>query len=1680
MKKIIQHKIVWLLLLIMSISFQLSAQTLGNEWINYSQKYYSFKVTKTGIYRITYAALVSAGVPIQTLNPKNIQLFGRGQEQYIYITNENTGLFLANDYIEFYAEKNDGWFDSRLYKNADDQINTEYSLFNDTSTYFLTFNNSVNNKRIVYDESSNYSSYTAAPWFLCLSKDFYNSEYIDGMPLISNSSGTLFDPEYVKGEGFSDNAFSLGGSVTKLINTANAYTGAGAVNAKINYLVNGASDYSSAHPNHHLRVQYAGNTLDTLYDGYKVLRFENEIPTSSLSNTTTSFSFQSINDIGSNADRNSVTYITVYYPRIPNLSNQNQFSLFVPDASASKTLLKLSSFTGGTEAVFYNLQSHSRHKIQLIGSEYNVLIPNTGNDKACFVAGSSAITQINSLKPVGQNAQFVDYIAQNPNFDYLIISHSSLMGNQSLQTATDYAAYRQSSGYNVLLIDVDMLYNQYSYGINKHPLAIKNFVRDANNRVPNEIKGMFLIGKSLRPIYYRKNAAMYNSTLVPTIGNPPTDILLSSGIVDSLYQPAIPTGRLSAQTVNHVDLYLEKIKEYEDPILNLPSPWMKNVLHFSGGATLFEQNQISSILHSWENIIEDTAFGGSVLTTYKNTTDPIQINLSEQIKQLVNNGVSLMTFFGHAAGIGFDISIDNPSEYQNKGKYPLLLANSCYAGDIFQQTTSGSTNSSEEFVLIRDKGMIGYVASVTPAAITGLNAYSSNFYKNITYREYGKPIGYSMKKVVAEIQTYTGNKNQMKEIAYEMTLHGDPAIILNSFDKPDYFINLQSVGFVPEVITTAIDSFDVKVVITNQGKAIADSMILEVQRSFPNGTISTPIYSKIKSTLFRDTILIKLPVDRVNGIGMNKIDIKIDAYSNIDELNESNNFISLNLNIKAADLSPVYPYEFAIVPNATIKLRASTFYPFTGEKRYVFELDTTKFYNSPLKQSTNFLSSGGVLEWTPSITLTDSSVYYWRVSLDSASYGEYNWRSSSFQYINGEEGWSQAHFYQFENDVYQLVKYSEAKRKFEFINEFKLITAQDGIYPHIPWTEIWYRVNNISYNIWTCIEDGVKIAVFNPTSGIPWYSSNVGGVGPEGNVHCTSYDWPGYEFPSESTTVPIVLSDTAWYQRTANFIAKIPDGYQVLVMSIGNHNAENYPEYLYKAYDSLGSNYIRSLTNNRPFMLYGKKGDLGNAHEIVGATTQSIINLTDSLSTNWKEGYVQTPIIGPSMKWKSLHWITTGAEPSLKDSVALTLIGIKTDGSEDEIFSGLTPDSVNVTNLNSLMDARDYPYCKLICYMIDDSFRTPVNINRWQLLFQSAPEIGLDPITHFTFHSDTIVEGDSLHMSIAIRNLSTQDMDSVLMHYWVVDGTQHKFDLGYKKIAPIPHQAFIIDTIITSTRGFTGNCFLWMEANPIDTLTGIYDQLEITHSNNLGEKLFYVLKDKENPLLDVTFDGVHILDGDIVSAKPEIYITLNDENKYISLSDTSLFKLYLTNPKNIEERIYFNGSIIEFIPAKLPDNKAKIVYNPTFASDGKYSLRVQARDASNNESGQLDYKIGFEIYNKATITEVMNWPNPFTTKTHFVFTLTGSQIPDYFKIQIMTITGKLVKEISKEELGPLHIGRNITEYYWDGTDEFGDRLANGVYLYRVITKIGLDDIEKSASGADQYFNKGFGKMYLMR
>ena len=426
---------------------------------------------------------------------------------------------------------------------------------------------------------------------------------------------------------------------------------------------------------------------------------------------------------------------------------------------------------------------------------------------------------------------------------------------------------------------------------------------------------------------------------------------------------------------------------------------------------------------------------------------------------------------------------------------------------------------------------------------------------------------------------------------------------------------------------------------------------------------------------------------------------------------------------------------------------------------------------------------------------------------------------------------------------------------------------------------------------------------------------------------------------------------------------------------------------------------------------------------------------------------------------------------------------------QTKIDTLFTPNDSIIT-LSNLIDASQYPFVQLNAFYKDPVGFTPAQIDRWHVLFTPLPEAAIDGTTAFTWipNKDSLSEGEEVKFAVDIKNIYSIPMDSLLVNYWVKDNQQQIHVIAYSRQDSLLVGETLRDTITFSTTGLKGNNVLWVEVNPYVNGSLIEtDQPEQKHFNNLMQLPFFVNGDDENPILDVTFDGKHLLNNDIVSPSSEILITLKDDNPYLimnDISDTTRFGVYLTSPSGVQKRIPFvdgNGiTIMQWIPADGQTKRFKIIYSGNFLVDGKYTLFVQGSDRSGNLSGDLEYKISFEVIRESAITYMMNYPNPFSTSTRFVFTLTGDEVPDEVKIQIMTVTGKVVREITEDELGPISIGRNMTNYAWDGKDEFGDQLANGVYLYTVKAQINGEEIKHRSSGGDGYFKKEFGKMYLMK
>ena len=75
-----------------------------------------------------------------------------------------------------------------------------------------------------------------------------------------------------------------------------------------------------------------------------------------------------------------------------------------------------------------------------------------------------------------------------------------------------------------------------------------------------------------------------------------------------------------------------------------------------------------------------------------------------------------------------------------------------------------------------------------------------------------------------------------------------------------------------------------------------------------------------------------------------------------------------------------------------------------------------------------------------------------------------------------------------------------------------------------------------------------------------------------------------------------------------------------------------------------------------------------------------------------------------------------------------------------------------------------------------------------------------------------------------------------------------------------------------------------------------------------------------------------------------------------------------------------------------------------------------------------------------------NYPNPFNPNTYIPYQL---HAPAHVRLTIYDIRGASVREI---DLGYQQAGRYLTSTsaaHWDGRDQFGQRVASGVYVYQL-------------------------------
>ncbi len=510
----------------------------------------------------------------------------------------------------------------------------------------------------------------------------------------------------------------------------------------------------------------------------------------------------------------------------------------------------------------------------------------------------------------------------------------------------------------------------------------------------------------------------------------------------------------------------------------------------------------------------------------------------------------ILSYFGHSSANTLEFNLSDPSVYRNQGRYPFFSVSGCTAGNNYiygpTRITSNNLSISEKFVLANEGGSIGFLASSHLGVPPYLNRYDNELYRQLGVVNYGNSIGNDLKNVVANLGGANNSLDYLTRIHLEeLALHGDPAIKINPHSKPDYVIEDPLVKVNPAFISVAETSFILTAKANNIGRAIDDSITFEVKRTYPNGSSEIILRKRIAGIRYADSIKISIPIIATRDKGLNKITVTIDADDNVAELSETNNSITRDVFIYEDEANPAYPYDFAIINIGNQKLYASTANPFSPSKDYEMEIDTTLLFNSPLKVNRMVTSSGGVIEFDPGFTYTDSTVYYWRVAQKPVSGlpADYHWNDASFIYIaNSSTGSNQSGYYQHLYSDTLHIKLDSA-RQWTFGSVVNFIEAKSGVYPrsYVNGNDFTAGVNGSEFTESSCGISSIVFNVLDPVTLKPWLNM----MGPSGlygsEPVCGNDRIASFQFN---------ILNQAKRDSAVKFLDIVPDNYIVLVRNV--------------------------------------------------------------------------------------------------------------------------------------------------------------------------------------------------------------------------------------------------------------------------------------------------------------------------------------------------------------------------------------------------------------------------------------------------------------------------------------------------------------------------------------------------
>lgn len=199
--------------------------------------------------------------------------------------------------------------------------------------------------------------------------------------------------------------------------------------------------------------------------------------------------------------------------------------------------------------------------------------------------------------------------------------------------------------------------------------------------------------------------------------------------------------------------------------------------------------------------------------------------------------------------------------------------------------------------------------------------------------------------------------------------------------------------------------------------------------------------------------------------------------------------------------------------------------------------------------------------------------------------------------------------------------------------------------------------------------------------------------------------------------------------------------------------------------------------------------------------------------------------------------------------------------------------------------------------------------------------------------------------------------------------------------------------------------------------------------------------DQKGPEIEAWLGDKNFMNGDEIDPNSLLLLYIEDASG-INVSGNGIGHdlIYYLDDKVESATVlnnYFNYDLNSY-------SKGSVEFPLDNLEPGKHSLTIKVWDSYNNLSEKtVEFYVNKQ---ELAVKNVLNYPNPFFDQTEFQFEnpLIGDDLA--IVIDIYTPSGRLAHRILENRNSS---GQLIRGIYWDGRDQWKQKLANGVYIYKI-------------------------------